>query len=133
MNKFLLLTTFILIASSCKKDTPTVTPKKPIDFLTEKSWKYLTFNNHLKPCDADDVINFQVDAQFSIDLGTNHCSTNEIDQITGSWTFINKESQVIKEYMLFGNPLTDTLTIIKLDDEKFEYIDENNNNVVLEH
>ncbi len=133
MNKFLLLTTLILIASSCKKDTPTVTPKKTIDFLTEKSWKYLTINNHLKLCDADDVINFQLDAQFSIDLGANHCSTNEIDQITGSWTFINKETQVIKEFMLFGSPLTDTLTIIKLDDEKLEYIDENNNNVVLEH
>jgi len=134
MKKLLFLAILgIFGLSSCKKEPAPITIKKPIDFLTEKNWKYLEFNNQLKACDADDVLSFSTGGDFIIELGSNHCTSNEGEQITGTWAFINEESQIIKEYTVFGSLLTDTLSIIRLNEKEFKYVDENNNSVVLEH
>ncbi len=133
MKHIILVTLAILGFSACQQDPPDIIIKKPIDFLTEKDWHYLTFNNQLKPCDADDILRFSPEGQFTIQLGSNHCTSNEADQITGSWTLINDDTRIVKEYTVFGNALTDTLFIVKLDAEEFEFTDENHNNVVLVH
>ncbi len=133
MKKFLLLLAFGLIGlTACKKDDPVAPEKTRKDFLTEATWKYKTFNNQLRDCEADDVFTFGTDNKFTIDYGNNLCVSNET-MLVGDWTFFEDDTKIAKVYQAFGNTLHDTLNIIKLDASTFEYIDENNNHVIMQH
>lgn len=133
MKKFLLLAVIGLIGfTSCKKDDPVIPEKTRKDYLTASDWKYKTINNGLSDCDSDDILTFTTDGNFTINFGSNLCNTNET-RLEGTWSLFDEDSKVLKEYTAFGNTLRDTLNIVKLNETTFEYIDENHNNIVLQH
>lgn len=115
-----------VLACSNEKD-PQPAPKSKTELLTAHPWKYTSKRYAATPdkesieaCEKDDIITFKLDSTMIYDSKTLKCQAS--DTIYNlEWKFLKNETEVETfDKGVHGN----TLKIITLDDNTFEFQDE---------
>ncbi|GEM_PF-5857270 len=136
MKRFLLIAVVGLVGlTACKKDKPVEPQKTRKDYLTQAPWKTKEKNgsSNLDPCELDNIYTF-TDTSITFNFGSNLCQGESPVPLIGTWNFYDNETKIAIDIPLqLGQSYKDSVSIIQLDDNIFEFVDKDGDRFVMQH